>query len=179
MSFKSRGSKVFPESGGTPDLARVGSAAVDLLARSGSAASLGRTTSLRSQRSVRRAASNKARSSEQERGLHLGEEEHAAFLAERARREGRQGLRDLLAVYGRMLGPAAIVSVWMFALFAAISYSIPNLLCNRVAKENSVGHRQRWEPTTWCRLVPRFPSCLPSNLPIRAHPSLRRGAPLA
>ena len=128
-SFKRLGSRVHPD--GDADAA--------------SEKQLSRPASLRSQRSLRRGASGRARLSaaaaEQERakGLLLPAEEHTAWLANKVRREGRQSAAQLFRFYLRMLGPVAILSVFFFGIAAGFSYAIPNLLCNRVAKENSVG----------------------------------------
>ena len=134
MSFnKSRSGKIHPE-GGSPG------APAGIAAAASASPSLSGATSLRAQRSLRRGASGREQRDEEaeRKGLGLSEEEHRELLQRRVRLEGRQSLWDLLRFYCRMLVPVAIVCVWMFAMFAAISYSIPNLLCNRIAKENSV-----------------------------------------
>ncbi|PRW32967.1 hypothetical protein C2E21_8152 [Chlorella sorokiniana] len=126
-SFKRLGSRVHPD----------GEAA------DGSERQLSRPASLRAQRSLRPGLSGRARLSaaaaEQERakGLLLPEDEHSAWLADKVRREGRQSAAKLLRFYLRMLGPVTILSVFFFGIAAGLSYAIPNLLCNRVAKENS------------------------------------------
>lgn len=130
-SFKRLGSRVHPDGEAADDSKR----------------QLARPTSMRPQRSLRPGVSGRARLSaaaaEQERakGLLLPEDEHAAWLADKVRREGRQSAAKLLRFYLRMLGPVAILSVFFFGLAAGFSYAIPNLLCNRVAKENSVSGR--------------------------------------
>lgn len=127
-SFKRLGSRVHPDGEAADDSKR----------------QLARPTSMRPQRSLRPGVSGRARLSaaaaEQERakGLLLPEDEHAAWLADKVQREGRQSAAKLLRFYLRMLGPVAILSFFYFGLAAGFSYAIPNLLCNRVAKENSV-----------------------------------------
>ena len=108
---------------------------------------LSRPASLRPQRSLRRGASARSRlaaaAAEEERakGLLLPEDEHAAWLARKVRLEGRQSAAALLRLYARMLGPILLLSTFYLGIAAGFSYAIPNLLCNRVAKENSVGGR--------------------------------------
>ncbi len=127
-SFKRLGSRIHPD-GEVPD---------------GAERQLSRPASLRSQRSLRRGMSGRGRLSaaaaEQERakGLLLPEDEHTAWLANKVQREGRQSAATLLRFYLRMLVPVAFLSVLYFGIAAGFSYAIPNLLCNRVAKENSV-----------------------------------------
>lgn len=109
------------------------------------AASLRSLRSLKSQRSlVRRTSSLRRDTDDAAKGLLLPAEEHKAWLAARVRGEGRAAARALLRFYGRMLLPVAVAAAYTCAIAAGLSYSIPNLLCNRVAKENSVGEAGAW-----------------------------------
>lgn len=135
MSFaKMRSGKIHPDLGGDGGSSRGATPTGEL----------SRTGSLRSQRSlIKRAGSSLGRAASLEKdeiakGLNLGPEEHAEWLAEKVRREGRRDTRSLLRFYGRMLVPVAIMTMWVFVIVAVLSYSIPNLLCNASAKENSV-----------------------------------------
>ena len=113
----------------------------------GSASELPRAPSLRSlqsQKLLLRRASTLARrdADDAARGLLLPDDEHAAWVAGRVAGEARAAARALAAFYARMLVPVAVTAAYCFALAAGLSYSIPNLLCNRIAKENSVRRRR-------------------------------------
>ncbi|KAL4422698.1 hypothetical protein ABPG75_008895 [Micractinium tetrahymenae] len=118
-------------------LKRTGSAVTGAADSSSDVGSWSRTASIR--RSYTRVLSRQERAAEDEqlKRLDAPEDEHAAWLAERVRVEGRQNGVDLLLFYCRMLLPVAYTTALFFGVFAGLSYAIPNLLCNKVAKENS------------------------------------------
>lgn len=106
---------------------------------------LSRTGSLsRSKTLIKRAGSgpleraDSLRRTAEAKGLALGDAEHAEWLGEKVRTEGRRDARALLRFYLRMLLPVALLTAWTFAFVATLSWSIPNRLCNRISKENSV-----------------------------------------
>ena len=51
---------------------------------------------------------------------------------------GRAALKSNLLLYLKLLVPIAIVSVWMFSIFAVISWVVPSHLCTETAVELSV-----------------------------------------
>ncbi len=119
-------------------LKRTGSAVTGAADTSSDVGSWSRSASIR--RSYVRVLSRQARAVEEEEAkrLNVPEEEHTAWLAERVRLEGRQNGFALLRFYCYMLLPVAYTTALFFGVFASLSYAIPNLLCNKVAKENSV-----------------------------------------
>ena len=51
---------------------------------------------------------------------------------------GREALRDNVRLYMKMLVPVGIVSVWMFGIFAVVSWYVPHYLCSDTSMELSV-----------------------------------------
>ncbi len=49
-----------------------------------------------------------------------------------------QATYELLRLYGSILFPVLVVSVWMFALYAALSYAVPAVLCSSAVRSNAV-----------------------------------------
>lgn len=151
----------------------------------GSDPPVSRTTSGR-QRSLRRANSGKPDAAAEARAAAalLPEPEHAAWLAGQARREGRQATRDLLRLYGKMLMPVAVCATYMFALMAGLSYAIPNLLCNKVARENSVRSGTAGPGLLACGAAgtlepPSAAARMPARLPRRRRRPALRGSTCA
>lgn len=54
------------------------------------------------------------------------------------RTAGRAAFRDNLFFYMKTLIPVGIASIWMFAMYAVISYLVPNVLCKQTSLELSV-----------------------------------------
>jgi hypothetical protein len=52
--------------------------------------------------------------------------------------EAMQAAKALLRLYASILLPVAVVSVWMFALYAALSYAVPTVLCISAVRRNPV-----------------------------------------
>jgi hypothetical protein len=52
--------------------------------------------------------------------------------------EAVQAAEPLLRLYASILLPVVVVSVWMFALCAALSYAVPTLLCISAVRSNPV-----------------------------------------
>lgn len=75
---------------------------------------------------------------EEAKRLLVPEPDHIDWLQGRVRAEGWQSSSELLALFGRMLGPMVYVSAAFFAVVGILAWAIPNLLCDEVAKENSV-----------------------------------------
>ena len=181
MSFalKARSGKVHPDAADD----RAGSFTS---AAGGAAADLSRTGSLRSTTGlsktiIRRAGSgpleraDSLRRTAEAKGLALGDAEHAEWLAEKVRTEGRRDAKNLFRFYCRMLIPVGILTLWAFAFVATLSWSIPNRLCNRIAKENSVragGGAGR--PAGACAAALYLRSAGAPCLPAAAHWSQRR-----
>lgn len=46
----------------------------------------------------------------------------------------------LLRLYSSILLPVVVVSVWMFALYAALSYAVPTVLCSSAVRSSAVRH---------------------------------------
>lgn len=44
----------------------------------------------------------------------------------------------LLRLYTSILFPVVVVASWMFALYAALSYAVPNKLCSNALRSNAV-----------------------------------------
>lgn len=53
---------------------------------------------------------------------------------------GRAALKDNASLYLKMLLSMGIASLYMFAMFAVISWAVPNYLCEELAMELSVRH---------------------------------------
>ena len=51
---------------------------------------------------------------------------------------GMQAVLALLSLYSSILFPVVIVATWMFALYAALSYAVPNKLCSSAVRNNAV-----------------------------------------
>lgn len=49
-----------------------------------------------------------------------------------------QATHALLRLYSSVLLPVIVVSVWMFALYAALSYAVPTVLCSNAVRSNAV-----------------------------------------
>ena len=49
-----------------------------------------------------------------------------------------QATFELLRLYTSILLPVLVVSVWMFALYAALSYAVPAVLCSSALRSNAV-----------------------------------------
>lgn len=76
----------------------------------------------------------------------LTDEEHAEWLLDKLKHDGWRSTVANLKFFGRMMKPIAVVAAWIFWIYAAISWAVPNLLCNNIAKEVSVSHaRGVWE----------------------------------
>lgn len=144
---QSRSGRIHPEAGSedvkpslkpSRSLKRTGSAVTGAADTSSDVGSWSRSASIR--RSYTRVLSRQEQIAEDEEAKRLNapEEEHAAWLAERVRLEGRQNGLALLRFYCYMLLPVAYTTAIFFGVFASLSYAIPNVLCNNVAKENSV-----------------------------------------
>jgi hypothetical protein len=58
----------------------------------------------------------------------------------RVAHEGWADLRSSLRFYIKLMIPVFTVTIWMFLIFTALSWAVPNVLCNRLSKEFSV----RW-----------------------------------
>jgi hypothetical protein len=54
------------------------------------------------------------------------------------RSAGKLAIKENFRLFFTLLVPILLVSVWMFGLFAAISWYLPNVLCNELAQELSV-----------------------------------------
>ena len=109
----------------------------DVAAAGGGPRSLSKTSSAKS---FRRQVSGKSDAQREiDRSLAMSDEDHAAWLQDRVKHDGRKAAMALLKFYLRMLKPCVVVAAYVAAMYAAISWSIPNLLCNSIAKENSVG----------------------------------------
>ena len=52
--------------------------------------------------------------------------------------EAMQAAKALLRLYASILLPVVVVSVWMFALYAALSYAVPTVLCISAVRSNPV-----------------------------------------
>lgn len=142
-------------------LKRTGSAVTGAAYTSSDVGSWSRSASIR--RSHVRVLSRQEIEAEEEEAkkLNASDEEHAAWLAERVRLEGRQKGLDLLRFYCRMLLPVAYTTAIFFGVFASLSYAIPNVLCNKVAKENSVRAAVVQQGRAWTAGIaspPRFAS---------------------
>jgi hypothetical protein len=68
----------------------------------------------------------------------LTDEEHAEWLLDKFKYDGWRSTLNNLKFFGRMLKPIVVVAAWIFWIYAAISWAVPNLLCNKIAKEVSV-----------------------------------------
>lgn len=55
-----------------------------------------------------------------------------------ARTSGRKAMKENVKLFLKFLVPISVVSLSMFGMYAIISYSVPNLLCDDVANELSV-----------------------------------------
>ena len=49
-----------------------------------------------------------------------------------------QAAHALLRFYASVLLPVIVVSIWMFALYAALSYAVPTVLCSNAVRSNAV-----------------------------------------
>jgi len=58
------------------------------------------------------------------------------------RTAGRTALKENLYLYMRTLFPVGVASVWMFAIYAILSYLVPNVLCKQTSMELSVSNTQ-------------------------------------
>jgi hypothetical protein len=54
------------------------------------------------------------------------------------RTAGRTATKDNFHLYMRTLIPVGIASVWMFAMYAVLSYLVPHILCKQTSMELSV-----------------------------------------
>jgi hypothetical protein len=63
-----------------------------------------------------------------------------SHVHDKAKREGWRSMRKQARFLGRMVGPATIISLVMFGMFALLSWSIPHVLCETYSRELSV----RW-----------------------------------
>ncbi|EFN52359.1 hypothetical protein CHLNCDRAFT_138774 [Chlorella variabilis] len=107
----------------------------DVAAAGGGPRSLSKTSSAKS---FRRQVSGKSDAQREiDRSLAMSDQDHAAWLQDRVKHDGRKAAMALLKFYLRMLKPCVVVAAYVAAMYAAISWSIPNLLCNSIAKENS------------------------------------------
>ncbi|KAI3430420.1 hypothetical protein D9Q98_005015 [Chlorella vulgaris] len=94
--------------------------------------------SLRSQRSFKRMPTGKSDASiDVDTSLRLEDEEHAEWLQHKVKHDGRAATWKLFKFYCRILKPICAVCLFISGMYALLSWTIPNLLCNTVAKENS------------------------------------------
>jgi hypothetical protein len=54
------------------------------------------------------------------------------------RTAGREAFKENFYLYMRTLIPVGIASVWMFAIYAVLSYLVPNVFCKQTSMELSV-----------------------------------------
>ena len=83
----------------------------------------------------------------------------------KVRLSGRAALKDNFRLYCKLMVPLTLVSLWMFALFAAISWVVPHILCEESVKELSVRAAAAVTPSALLpqNLTPYPPSFSPAG----------------
>ena len=127
-----RSGRIHPDGGSPPPEEAVGTKAA--VARA-----LTRVPTVVRRGFVQKSLREHAEEQERAKGLHLPDDEYAAWLAGCARREGREGTVDNLGFYLHMIAPMLCIALMYFTVFSLMDWAVPNHLCNTVAKENSVG----------------------------------------
>lgn len=51
---------------------------------------------------------------------------------------GHEAFKDNVRLFGKMMVPVVLVSVWLFGIFAALSYAVPHWICEKEVMELSV-----------------------------------------
>ncbi|PSC73068.1 sodium:proline symporter [Micractinium conductrix] len=125
-----RSGRIHPDGGSPPPEEAVGTKAA--VARA-----LTRVPTVVRRGFVQKSLREHAEEQERAKGLHLPDDEYAAWLAGCARREGREGTVDNLGFYLHMIAPMLCIALMYFTVFSLMAWAVPNHLCNTVAKENS------------------------------------------